>query len=147
MEDHALPGWPHNLVSIFAVSSSGLPHILLFVLWGLILCIPENLVFFGIPSLLPKSGKKCDRSEILPCLQANKLSCIVSWILIEDAVKHLLSQKDFTLCTVNSMSFLFVPVFPSPPEGWHRVTQLNAMHLVGLHHSWSISSLGIPHLR
>lgn len=117
----------------------------LFGLWGLILCLPENVVFFGILSLLPKPGKKCDGSEILSYVQANKLYCIVSWMLIET---RLLSQKDFSFCTASSMSFIFMPVFSSPPKGWHRVAQVSPVHLVGLrvHHSRRISSLGSPHL-
>lgn len=42
------------------------------------------------------------------------------------------------------MSFVFVPVFPSPPQGWHRVAQVKAVHVVGVHHSWRNPSLGSP---
>lgn len=40
-----------------------------------VLFVPEKLVSVSIPSLSPKTVKKCDRPKILPYVQANELAC------------------------------------------------------------------------
>lgn len=56
---------------------------------------------------------------------------------------RLLGQRQSTFLLTSSMSFMLASVFLAPKShGAHRVAQMDAMHTVGSHHSWELSTLG-----